>query len=164
MRELSGVDGVALHLCWVAAPLVAPPYLCEALSGATKNTRTASTGYRALLRVLCVVAGPLGASRFAAVSQAAHRDSRQAAVAPHQERSRRVACVSGIAVAASLLVSAASFVASPSSPPQIARRLKGSGGSPRTAHGRPSGTVAWRNAPSSFPLRTQRIADQAHFE
>ena len=48
---------------------MAPPYLCEALSGATKSLRTASTGYRALLRVFCVVAGPLGASRFAAVSQ-----------------------------------------------------------------------------------------------
>ena len=31
------------------------------------------------------------------------------------------------------------------------RRLQGSGGSPRTAHGRPSGTVAWRNVRSSFP-------------
>ena len=136
-------------------------HLWEALSTASRISRTALAGYGALLRDLCVVAGPLGASRFVAVSQT-HRElqSLQAVAPSGAVRDRRMRLGDGWS--ARSLVSLAAQSINPPLRHRSPQTAEGVRGSPGWAHGRPSGTLPFRNALSKFSLTiSEGGADQA---
>ena len=104
--------------------------------------------------------GPLGAEHDGRLCSPSRR-SRRHRVAPHQERSGRVMRL-GDGWSARSLVSLAAQSINPPLRHRSPQTAEGVRGSPGWAHGRPSGTLPFRNALSKFSLTiSEGGADQA---